>query len=165
MAAHHVYGQDDVDARGLHVAIVVSMFNDDVTKPMCDGAVQTAHELGVAVDDIEVFWVPGAFEIAQVAQRLAESGAYDAIACVGAVIRGETPHFDFVAGETARGVMDVALGTGVPVALGVITTDNLDQARARAGGSVGNKGSEAMYAALHLAALYRRIAELEESDA
>jgi 6,7-dimethyl-8-ribityllumazine synthase len=156
-----VYGQGDLDAAGLHVAIVVSIFNDAITRPMCEGAVQTARDHGVAPDDIEVFWVPGAFEIPQVALRLAETGVYDAIACVGAVIRGETPHFDFVAGETARAVMDVGLDTGIPVALGVITTDNLDQARARAGGSVGNKGSEAMYAALHVASLYRSITDLE----
>lgn len=160
----HVFGEENIHAAGYRIAVVVSLFNDQITRRLCDGAVATAREHGVADDDIDVYWVPGAFEIPQLAARLGETGAYDAIACVGAVIRGETPHFDFIAGEAARGTMDVALGTGTPIAFGVITTDNLQQAEARAGGSVGNKGSEAMYAALHLASLYRLVAEAE-SDA
>jgi 6,7-dimethyl-8-ribityllumazine synthase len=151
----NVHGTGDVDATGMRVAVVVSIFNDQITRPMSEGAVTTAREHGVADSDIDVFWVPGAFEIPFVAQHLAEGGEYDAIACVGAVIRGETPHFDFVAGETARGVMEAGRDTGVPMGFGVITTDTLAQAEARAGGAVGNKGAEAMYAALHVAAMLR----------
>lgn len=156
------YGLDDLDASGLRIAVAVAMFNDQITRRLRDGALETAREYGLGDDDIDVYWVPGAFELPQVAVRLAQTGAYDAVACLGAVIRGETPHFDYVAGEAARGVLDVALGTGVPVTFGVITSDNLEQAEARAGGSVGNKGSEAMYAAIHVASLYRRIADLDE---
>lgn len=155
----HTFGPDDVDATGLRVGVVVAMFNDQITRKMLNGAVQTAHEMGVVDDDIHVYWVPGAFELPLVAQRLAESGAVDAIVAVGCVIRGETPHFDFVAGETARGVMNVGLVTGIPVGFGVTTTDDLAQAEARAGGAVGNKGSEAMYAALHTASALRQIDE------
>ena len=145
------------DGTGRRVAIVVSRFNELITERLRDGAVETALEAGVHDSHIDVVWVPGAFELPMVAKRLATSGDYDAIACVGAVIRGETPHFDFVAGEAARGVMDVALETGVPVTFGVITSDNVEQARARAGGAVGNKGREAMLAALELADLQARL--------
>jgi 6,7-dimethyl-8-ribityllumazine synthase len=157
-----VHGLGDVDATGMRVAVVAAIFNDQITRPMCDGAVQTARQHGVSPEDIEVYWVPGAFEIPLVAQSLADSGRYDAIACVGAVIRGETPHFDFVAGETARAIMEAQRETGVPLGFGVITTDTLAQAEARAGGAVGNKGAEAMYAALHTAALLRDAARARE---
>jgi 6,7-dimethyl-8-ribityllumazine synthase len=161
----HVFGADDVDASDLRLGIVVSMFNDQITGKMLDGAVQTAHEMGVADDDIYIYWVAGAFELPLVAQRLADSGQVDAVAAVGCIIRGETPHFDFVAGETARGLMEVGLESGVPVSLGVTTTDDLAQAEARAGGAVGNKGSEAVYAALHSAAALRAIADrLDDLD-
>ena len=103
--------------------------------------------------DLDVVWVPGAFELPMAARWLAESGEYDAIACVGAVIRGETPHFDFVAGEAARGIAEVAREWGLPVTFGVITSDNLAQAQARSGGAVGNKGREAMLAAIEMATL------------
>lgn len=160
------YGEGDVDARGMHVAVVVSTFNDQITRPMLQGALDTAREMGVADDDIQVYWVAGAFELALVAERLAGSDHFDAVAALGCVIRGETPHFDFVAGETARGLMDAGLSTGVPISLGVTTTDTLEQAQARAGGAVGNKGSEAMYAALHSASMLRDIdARLYAEDA
>ena len=157
----HVFGDGDVDATGLRAAIVVSLFNDQFTKRLCDGAIATAKDLGVDDDDIAVFWVPGAFELPLVAQELAITGAYDAIACVGAVVRGETPHFNFVAGEAARGIMEVSRETGVPIGFGVITADTLAQAEARAGGTVANRGSEAMYAALHVAALLRSVDALD----
>lgn len=151
------YGQGTPDAAGMRVAVVAAMFNEQFTKPLCHGAVTTAREHGVQDDAIDIYWVPGAFEIPLVAGELAATGAYDAIACVGAVVRGETPHFDFVAGETARGIMEVGRESGVPVGFGVITADTLAQAEARSGGNVGNKGSEAMYAALHVAALMREV--------
>ena len=159
-----VYGDGSVDATGLRVAIVVAIFNDQFTKRLCEGALSTAKELGVVDDDIAVFWVPGAFELPLVARELAATGAYDAIACLGAVVRGETPHFTFVAGEAARGIMDASRETGVPMGFGVITADTLAQADARAGGAVGNRGSEAMYAALHVAALFRAIELAVEED-
>ncbi len=156
-----VIGQDDIDATGLKLGIVVSMFNDQITKKMLDGALSTAREMGIAEDDITVCWVAGAFELPLVAQELAEDRGADAVAAIGCVIRGETPHFDFVAGETARGLMQVTLESGIPVALGVTTTDTLAQAEARAGGAVGNKGSEAVYAALHSAAVLRDLANID----
>ena len=151
----NVYGEGTPDAAGMRVAVVAALFNDQFTKALCHGAVTTARAHGVDDEAIDVFWVPGAFEIPLVAGELAATGAYDAIACVGAVVRGETPHFDFVAGETARGIMEVGRETGVPLGFGVITADSLEQAAARSGGAVGNKGSEAMYAALAVAALLR----------
>lgn len=150
---------DDVNARGLRVGIVVAMFNDQFTNNMLQGAIETAHGMGVADDDIWVYWVPGAFELPVVAQRLAETGQVDAIAAIGCIIRGETPHFDFVAGEASRGLMNVVLDTGIPVGFGLITADDSAQAEARSGGAVGNKGSEAMYAALHSAAVLNAIVE------
>lgn len=142
-----------LDGAALRVAIVVSRFNELITEKLRDGAVSTALECGVADESIDVVWVPGAFELPMAARWLAESGEYDAIACVGAVIRGETPHFDFVAGEAARGIAEVAREWGLPVTFGVITSDNLSQAQARAGGTVGNKGREAMLAAIEMATL------------
>ena len=158
------YGDGGVDATGMHVAVVVAIFNDQITKRLCEGALETARELGVADEAVDVAWVPGAFELPLVAQELAATGAYDAIACVGAVVRGETPHFDFVAGEAARGIMEVGRESGVPVGFGLITADTLAQAEARSGGSVGNKGSEAMYAALHVAALLHQVVDGEDEE-
>jgi 6,7-dimethyl-8-ribityllumazine synthase len=151
------YGEDRFDAAGLRVAIVVAMFNDQITKRLADGALALAAEYGVREDDIEVYWVPGAFEIPIVAQRLAEDGEVDAVCAIGAVIRGETPHFELVSGETTRALMEIGRESGVPIGNGVIATNNLAQAEARAGGAVGNKGAEAMYAALHTACLLRQI--------
>ena len=151
------YGEDRFDAAGLRVAIVVAMFTDQITRKLADGALALAAEYGVRERDLSVYWVPGAFEIPIVAQRLAEDGEVDAVCAIGAVIRGETPHFELVAGETTRALMEIGRETGVPVGNGVIATNNLAQAEARAGGAVGNKGAEAMYAALHTACLLRQI--------
>lgn len=160
----NVFGEGTPDATGMRVAIVASIFNDQFTKRLCNGAVTTAREHGVADEAIDVYWVPGAFEIPLMAGELAASGAYDAIACVGAVVRGETPHFEYVAGEAARGIMEVGRDSGVPVGFGVITANTLEQAEARSGGSVGNTGSEAMYAALHIASLLREVTTVDEED-
>jgi len=160
----NVFGESTPNATGMRVAIVASIFNDQFTKRLCNGAVTTAREHGVADEAIDVFWVPGAFEIPLVAGELAASGSYDAIACVGAVVRGETPHFDYVAGETARGIREAGCDSGVPMGFGIITADTLEQAEARSGGSVGNKGSEAMYAALHVAALLREVVATEDDE-
>lgn len=142
-----------LDGAALHVAIVVARFNEMITEKLMQGAIDTARECGVPDDAIDVVWVPGAFELPMAARWLAETANYDAIACLGAVIRGQTPHFDFVAGEAARGVADAARDYELPVTFGVITSDNLEQAQARAGGAVGNKGREAMLAAIEMATL------------
>lgn len=160
----NVFGESTPNATGMRVAIVASIFNDQFTKRLCNGAVTTAREHGVADEAIDVFWVPGAFEIPLVAGELAATGSYDAIACVGAVVRGETPHFEYVAGEAARGIREAGSDSGVPMGFGIITADTLEQAEARSGGSVGNKGSEAMYAALHVAALLREVVTTEDDE-
>lgn len=141
------------DARGRRFAIVVGRFNGIVTERLLEGARSALDRLGVAEDDVEVAWVPGAFEIPVVARRFARSGEVEAVICLGAVIRGETPHFDHVAGEAARGIQQVALATGVPCVFGVLTTENLEQALDRAGGKHGNKGWDAATAAVETAAL------------
>lgn len=146
-----------LDASELRLAVVVARFNELITEKLLQGAVDTAREHGAAEHNIDVAWVPGAFELPLAARALADSGRYDAIACVGAVIRGETPHFDFVAGEAARGIADVAADYGLPVAFGVITSDTVEQAQARSGGAVGNKGREAMLAAIEMATLLAAI--------
>jgi 6,7-dimethyl-8-ribityllumazine synthase len=138
-------------------AVVASRFNDDVTKLLLDGALHQLSAMGLDPDAVPVVWVPGAFEIPLVAKQLAESGERDAVICVGAVIRGDTPHFELVAGECASGISRVALDTGVPVAFGVLTTDDRDQAFARAGGAEGNKGAEAAATAVEMVDLLRQL--------
>jgi 6,7-dimethyl-8-ribityllumazine synthase len=142
-----------MEVRGRRFAVAVSRFNDLVTSRLLEGALTAFRRHGVAEDDLEVAWTPGAFELPLVAQRLATSRQFDAVVCLGAVIRGETPHFDYVAGECARGVQQVTLETGVPCIFGVLTTDTLEQALDRAGGKHGNKGWEAAIAAMEMAGL------------
>jgi len=148
---------DAVDTRGLRVATVVARFNQHVTSLLEDGAVATLAEHGVVGEDAPVFRVPGAFELPVVAKRLAETGKWDAVICLGAVIRGDTPHFDYVAGECAAGVARVSLDTGVPCIFGVLTVNDLDQALARTGGSEGNKGIEAAHTAVEMIDLLRNL--------
>ncbi|HSG48078.1 MAG TPA: 6,7-dimethyl-8-ribityllumazine synthase [Longimicrobiales bacterium] len=144
-----------LDGRGVRVALVVSRFNGDITEQMMASAVKTLERHRVSDEDMEIFRVPGAWELPQVCAQLAEQGEVDVIIAVGCVIRGETSHFDFVAGEAARGLMDVALGSGVPVILGLLTTENRAQAEERADPARMDKGSEVALAALEMAALYR----------
>ena len=146
-----------LDGSDLRLAVVVSRFNEIVTEPLLRGALATAREFGVGEDSLDVVRVPGAFELPQAARRLAGNGGYDAIVCLGAVVRGETPHFDYVCNEAARGITMVAQEFDLPVAFGVLTCDTMAQARARSGGSAGNKGDEAMRAALEMANLFRTI--------
>jgi len=146
-----------LDAAGMHLVIVAGRFNDAVTKPLLEGALDGLREHGLDPADVPVVWVPGAYEIPLVAQRLAGSGDADAVICLGAVIRGGTPHFDYVAGQCAAGVTRVALDTGVPVIFGVLTTDDVDQAMERAGGSEGNKGREAALTAIEMVDLLRQL--------
>jgi 6,7-dimethyl-8-ribityllumazine synthase len=142
-----------LDGRGLRVGIVVARFNEIVTRPLLDGARTGLTRLGVADEAIDVAWTPGCFEVPLVARRLADSGRYDAVICLGAVIRGETPHFDYIARTVADGLARVALEVGIPVTFGLLTTDDAGQALARAGGKHGNKGWDAALAALELADL------------
>ena len=156
---------DALDARGMRIAIVAGRFNDHVTKPLLEGALSTFDECGADADDVPVHWVPGAFEVPLVAKRLAVSGTVDAVVCLGAVIRGDTAHFDYVAGPCAYGVARVALDTGIPVVFGVLTTDNLEQAMDRAGGCEGNKGAEAAATAIEMVALLRSLPPVTSADA
>ncbi|OGU03479.1 MAG: 6,7-dimethyl-8-ribityllumazine synthase [Gemmatimonadetes bacterium GWC2_71_10] len=130
------------------VGIVVSRYHEAVTTRLLDGARASLAEHGVADVDVDVVWVAGAWELPVVARAFCSRGGYAAVAALGAVVRGETPHFDYVAGEAARGLMDLQIRFGVPVGFGVLTCDTLEQALARAGGAAGNKGHEAMTAAL-----------------
>jgi 6,7-dimethyl-8-ribityllumazine synthase len=141
------------DGVGRRIAIVAARFNDVVVRKLVDGALAGLAKRGVADDDIDLAWVPGAFEIPLVARRLATTGAYDGVICLGAVIRGETRHFDLVADASARGVARVALDTDVPVIFEVLATDDVAQAEARAGGAHGNKGWEAAEAVLRMASV------------
>jgi 6,7-dimethyl-8-ribityllumazine synthase len=144
--------------KGRKFAIVASRFNDLVTSRLLDGALDSFSRRGVADKDISVYWVPGSFEIPVTARRVAETGKYDALVCLGTVIRGETPHFEYVAAEAAKGVAHVSESTGVPVIFGVITADTLDQAVQRAGAKAGNKGFEAAAAAVEMADLFASMA-------
>jgi 6,7-dimethyl-8-ribityllumazine synthase len=140
--------------RGRRVAIVASRFHEAITRALVDGARATLRHHGVRAGDVRVVWVPGAFELPQAAARLAARGDVDALVCVGCVIRGETPHFEYVAGEAARGIAAIGRSTGIPTTFGLITANTLAQAEARAGGTVGNRGEEAALAALELVALF-----------
>lgn len=140
---------------GLRFGIVVSRFNRPVTEELLAGALDTLRRHGVSEDRIDVAWVPGAFEIPVVARRLAQCGQYDAVICLGAVLRGATAHFDFVAGAAAQGAAQVGLATGVPVIFGVITCETLEQAVERTGVRVTNRGAEAALAALEMGNLMR----------
>ncbi|MDP9023118.1 MAG: 6,7-dimethyl-8-ribityllumazine synthase [Actinomycetota bacterium] len=142
------YAPGQPDATGLRIGIVASRFNPTVVGRLLDGAVEALQAVGARRDDVQVWWVPGAFEIPLLAHRLAASGSVDCVVALGAVIRGETPHFDFVAGEATRGCGAVAREFGIAVGFGIITTDTVAQAEARAGGTHGNKGAEAALAAV-----------------
>jgi len=128
--------------------VIVSRFNEFITKTLLEGATETFRESDVSSSDVDVIWVPGSFELPVAAMTAARSEKYDAIVCIGAIIRGETSHFDYVAGETARGIMDAGLQTGVPVIFGVLTTETQEQALARCGIKGGNKGREAAHSAI-----------------
>ena len=143
--------------REVNIAIIVSRFNHFITQHLLDGATDALHRHGIPDDKLTVVWVPGAFEIPLIAKKLAQSKQYQAIICLGAVIRGATPHFDYVASEVSKGVASVSLETGVPVIFGVLTTDNIEQAVERAGTKSGNKGWDAAITALELADLYAKL--------
>ncbi len=143
---------------GLKFGVVVARFNDFITSKLLDGAQDTLTRHGVKEADIDIAWTPGSFEIPLIAKKMAESGRYDAIICLGAVIRGGTPHFDYIASEVSKGIANVSLKTGLPVILGVITADTLEQAIERAGTKSGNYGSQAAVHAIEMANLGKAIA-------
>ena len=143
--------------RGLRFGIVVARFNEFVTSKLMEGALDALVRHEVDPDAIDVLWVPGSFEIPLAAKRMADSGRYDAVVCLGAVIRGATPHFDYVAAEVAKGVANVSLATGVPVIFGVLTTDTIEQAIERAGTKAGNKGFDAAVTAIEMANALRQL--------
>ncbi len=145
------------DGRNLRVAVVASRFNDTISRALAEGAIDCLRRHGVAEEDLSLTWVPGAFELPAAARRWAETGEVDAVVCVGAVIKGETPHFDFVAGGAAQGIASAAQETGVPVTFGLLTTNTIEEAAARAGGKLGNKGFEAALAALEMANLFQQL--------
>ena len=144
-------------AEGQKIAIVAGRFNEIITNKLLGGAVDAFKRHGGEEKDIDLAWVPGAFEIPLVAKKLAESKKYDAVICLGAVIRGATPHFDMVANETTKGIAAAGLQTGVPIIFGVLTTDNIEQAVERAGSKAGNKGFEAVTTAIEMVNLMKQI--------
>jgi 6,7-dimethyl-8-ribityllumazine synthase len=146
---------------GLHFAVVVSRFNEFISSKLLSGAWDCLTRHGAGSVDIDVAWVPGAMEIPLIAQRLAATKKYDAIICLGAVIRGSTPHFDYISAEVAKGVAKVQLDAGLPVIFGVLTTDTIEQAVERAGTKAGNKGWDAAVSALEMANLFRRLDQPE----
>lgn len=147
------YFEGDLQGAGRKIGIVVARFNSFICEKLLEGALDSLVRSGVNTDDIDVARVPGAFEIPLAAQRMAKSGRYDAVICLGVVIRGATPHFDYVAGEVAKGSAQVMLETGIPILFGVLTTETIEQAIERAGTKAGNKGSDVAIAALEMANL------------
>lgn len=144
-------------SRDIRVGIVAARFNEFITSKLLSGAMDGLVRHEVAQEDVEVAWVPGAFEIPLIAQKMAESGKYDAVICLGAVIRGATSHYDLVCNEAAKGVAQVGLKTGVPVLFGVVTTDTIEQAIERAGTKAGNKGYDCATSAIEMVNLIRQI--------
>jgi len=146
-----------LSASGLRFGIVISRFNEFITRPLLDGALDAFRRHGADPEQVTVAWVPGAFELPIVAKKMAQSGQYDALVLLGAVIRGATAHFDFVAGQATSGAAAVALETGVPVIFGVLTTDTIEQAIERAGTKAGNKGAEAAVSAIEMVNLLQKL--------
>ena len=146
-----------ISGKGLKFGIVAARFNEFIVGKLVSGALDTLHRHETADGDIDVAWVPGAFEIPIVAKKMAESGKYDAVLCLGAVIRGSTTHYDYVCNEVSKGVAQVGLQTGVPTIFGVVTTENIEQAIERAGTKAGNKGADAAMAAMEMASLLGKL--------
>jgi 6,7-dimethyl-8-ribityllumazine synthase len=147
-----------LDAEGMKFGIIISRFNDFIGEKLVGGAIDSLLRHGAKETDIVIYKVPGAFEIPQTAKKLAATKLYDAVICLGVVIRGDTPHFDYIAAEVSKGIATVGLETGIPVIFGVLTTDTIEQAIERAGSKAGNKGWDAANAAVELVNLYRKFA-------
>ncbi len=150
-----------LDATGLRIALLASRFNETITKSLLDGALSALRRHGLDDASITVAWVPGAFELPLAAKRLGDSGEFDAIVCLGAVIRGATAHFDSVAGQSAAGCARASLDTGIPVIFGVLTTETIEQAIERSGTKAGNKGFDSAVAAIEMADLLRQLPKRE----
>lgn len=146
-----------ISGKNLKFGIVAARFNEFIVSKLVGGALDTLHRHETADGDIDVAWVPGAFEIPLAAKKMAESGKYDAVLCLGAVIRGSTTHYDYVCSEVSKGVAQVGLQTGVPTIFGVVTTENIEQAIERAGTKAGNKGADAAMAAMEMASLLGKL--------
>jgi len=146
-----------LNAEGLRFGIIVSRFNGFIAERLLEGALDALTRHGASADGITIAKVPGSFEIPLVAQKMAESGSYDAVICLGAIIRGATPHFDYVAAETAKGIAQAGMKSGVPVIFGVLTTDTIEQAVERAGTKAGNKGFDAAMTAIEVARLVKEL--------
>lgn len=144
-------------SKGVRIAIVAARFNEFITSKLVSGAMDGLRRHDVSEDDVSVAWVPGAFEIPLVASKLAKSGKYDAVICLGAVIRGSTSHYDYVCNEVSKGIASVSLETGVPVMFGILTTENIEQAIERAGTKAGNKGYDCALGAIEMVNLLREI--------
>lgn len=149
--------EGQLSAKGLRIAIVVARFNQLISSKLLEGALDCLKRHGASESDVEVFWVPGSFELPMAANKIAQTREYQGMICLGTLIRGQTPHFDFIAAETTKGIGQVALSTGLPVAYGVITADTIDQAIERAGTKAGNKGWEAALACIEMADLYKKL--------
>lgn len=147
--------QGILKAEGFRFAIIASRWNSFLTSKLVEGAIDGLERLGAHEESVEIFHVPGSFELPLTAQKVAESGNFDAVICIGVIIRGETPHFDYVAGEAAKGVTNASMNTGVPVLFGVVTTETVEQALNRSGIKAGNKGFEAAMSAVELVNLYK----------
>ena len=145
------------NGEGRRYAVLASRFNNSITSKLADGAMDALIRHGASAEDVDLVWVPGAWELPFAARRLAQTERYNAIVVVGAVIRGDTPHFDFVAGEASRGLADASNEYEIPIGFGLLTTDNMAQAEARAGGEFGNKGWDAAIAALEMSDLFERL--------
>ena len=152
--------QGNLKGQGQKHAIVVSRFNELLTSKLLEGALDCLIRHGVAEKDINVNWVPGSFEIPYAAQKLAHLKTYDSVICLGALIRGNTPHFDYIAAEAAKGISRISLDSGIPVIFGIITADTLDQAIERAGTKAGNKGWDAALSAIEMVDLFKQIAKI-----
>lgn len=153
------------DGAGHRLAIVASRFNEHVTRALADGALDALLRHGVSLEDVDVFWVPGAWELPAAVRRAVSSDRYSGVVAVGAIVRGETPHFDFIAAEAARGLADVSNEYEVPVGLGLLTCNDMAQAEARAGGAHGNKGWDAALATLEMVDLFQRLDLMQASEA
>ena len=149
--------EGNLTAEGLKFGIVVARFNEFITTKLLGGALDTLHRHGAKDEDVDAAWVPGAFEIPLAAKKMAESGKYDAVICLGAVIRGSTSHYDYVCNEVSKGVAQVGMSTGVPTIFGVVTSENIEQAIERAGTKAGNKGADGAMAAMEMANLLKNI--------
>lgn len=149
--------QGKLDSSGLRVAIVCGRFNHFVVEPLVKGAIDAIVRTNGSEDAVSIFWCPGSYEIPQVLRKVVASDRFDAVVCIGAVIRGSTPHFDYVAGEVAKGIAHVAASSSIPITFGVLTTDTIEQAIERAGTKAGNKGFDAAMAAIEMANLYRAV--------